>query len=186
MTAGAHQAIPAYKRALESTPNNFWLLSGLVLELALVGEFDAADHYLARLRQVDAVGSWAYSSETFLMALRGELVTGSDALRARLADPRLTDISKGIVHLMLGDVQAGLVDLRHMDAANRQIAYQAWPGMEHFFPKSVIEDPRYQSYLDEIGIGRAWTAQLRDRAAKLASITGIAVSDSTPQVVVNR
>jgi Zn-dependent peptidase ImmA (M78 family) len=48
-----------------------------------------------------------------LRVFRGELVAGSDALRARLADPRMKDLGKAVVHLILGDVETSISDLRH-------------------------------------------------------------------------
>ena len=156
-----------------------------MLNLGLVGDSQQADHYLARLRQVDEAGLTTFATETDLMILQRQLMADSKELRARLADPRSIDLADAQAHLMVGDVEAGLADLRRMDAAMRRRFYDIWPDIEHWFPKSVIDDPRYQAYLDERGIGRAWTAQLRERAAQLTPITGIPVTDSTPQVAVN-
>jgi hypothetical protein len=57
---------------------------------------------------------------------------------------------------------------------------------EKYFPTAVVEDPRYQDFLDEAGIGRQWTAFLRDRLAELAPITGIEPGDPAPQRVWSR
>ena len=57
---------------------------------------------------------------------------------------------------------------------------------EKYFPKSAIDDDRYEAYLDQRGIGKQWTAYLRQRVAELEPITAVALSDPTPQVVVSR
>jgi DNA-binding winged helix-turn-helix (wHTH) protein len=57
---------------------------------------------------------------------------------------------------------------------------------EKYYPAAVIDDPRYQEFLDEAGIGRAWSAHLREGVAELAPITGIEPSDPAPQRVWSR
>ena len=68
------------------------------------------------------------------------------------------------------------------DEGPREFAVDA----EKYFPKSAIDDDRYQAYLDQRGIGKQWTAYLRQRVAELEPITAVALSDPTPQVVVSR
>ena len=87
---------------------------------------------------------------------------------------------------MLGDVESGLAEWRAIPPEGLQIAYEYTVDTEKYFPRSVIDDPRYQAYLDERGIGRKWTAFLRAKVAELTPITGVAVTDATPQRVVSR
>jgi hypothetical protein len=92
----------------------------------------------------------------------------------------------GVAYLMVGDIDAGLAKWRQSPSGAREMIYRFTVHAEPFLKASVINDQRYQTYLDELGIGRQWTAFLRSKVAELAPITGIEPSDSTPQLALSR
>jgi hypothetical protein len=55
-----------------------------------------------------------------------------------------------------------------------------------YFVTSAVQRTGTSAFLDEAGIGRAWSAHLREGVAELAPITGIEPSDPAPQRVWSR
>jgi hypothetical protein len=77
---------------------------------------------------------------------------------------------------MMGDVDAGLRYWRDIEPEHLPPLWQDIPGFEQYWPRHVMEDPRYQALLDELGIGRRWQSWMRERAIELTPVTGIEVT----------
>jgi hypothetical protein len=119
-------------------------------------------------------GAWGYYADVVLRALRGDLQIGSEALSEAL--PRVSNAAKGEVLLMLGDVDGGVRALRRVEAVFLPSLWVHTSSTEAYYPRSVIDDPRYQALLEELGIGRTWRSHVRDGAQALSQVTGIAVT----------
>jgi TolB-like protein/tetratricopeptide (TPR) repeat protein len=170
-------------RALLAWPNDVRLLSWAVPQLARRGDWDEAESCLAHLEQIDRDGIWSYTARVQFAVLRGDLPAGSEALSAALAHEHSTPLLRGAVRFMLGDVDGGVAEWRGMDAALVGLLGRDGPVTETLFPEAVLADLRYQDLLDELGVGRQWTAYLRDRVEALAPITGIHPAPITPAIV---
>lgn len=187
LTLGNERAIAMEKKSLTMLQNNVGMLTSLVLRLALAGEYGEAERYLARLDENDQSRVWAFSARLFFGVLRGDLPAGSEQLRAALDDPLCNDYLRGVAHFIVGDVPAGIAwweKSRGNVGTNRLPALYLMVDNESMFPATVLNDSRYQNFLDEVGMGRNWTAYLRAKVAELAPITGIESADPTPQAVV--
>lgn len=186
LTLGPQRAMAMEKKSLTVFQNNVGMLTSLVLRLALIGDYEEAERYLARLEENDQSGMWTYSARLFLDVLRGDLPAGSEQLRAALDDPRCNDYLRGVTYFILGDVATGVA---WWEKARANVGGNRFPVLfylvnnESMYPASVLDDSRYQNYLEEAGMGRNWTAYLRAKVAELAPITGILPGDPAPQVV---
>ena len=189
LTLGPQRAIPMAKNVLTMFQNNIGTLFALVTQLALIGKYAEAESYLARLEDNDHVGVWAYALRLRLAALRGDLPARSEQLIAALDDPRVNDYLRGVTHFIVGDVEYGIAAWRRAQGSNSRKAARALIYAVHAescYTATVVNDPRYQDVLDELGIGGQWTAYLRAKVAELAPITGIEPGDPTPQRVYPR
>jgi hypothetical protein len=186
LTLGAQRAIPMGKNVLTMFQNNIGTLFALVTQLALIGKYAEAEGYLARLEENDHVGVWAHALRLRVAVLRGDLLPRSEHLAAALDDPRVNDYLRGVTHFILGDVESGVAAWRRVHGSNSPHATRALIYAVHAescYSATVVNDARYQDVLDELGIGRRWTAYLREKVAELAPITGIEPDDPSPQMV---
>jgi DNA-binding winged helix-turn-helix (wHTH) protein/tetratricopeptide (TPR) repeat protein len=151
-------------------------LQGLVETLAYRGRFTEAEFYLSRLNSSDRKGGWAYSAKLRLMAFRGEIPMGSDALKSALADPLANNLSRGITSFIVGDVENGVRYWRDIEPSTLELIWRFKALMENHFAAGVTEDIRYQALLDEMMIGRAWPLRLLNGVKELEPFTGIAAT----------
>lgn len=170
------RAVALMKRNVERFPDATNSLYGLVGTLAKLGRYPEAEFYLIRLEATDA--GWAYYARLTLGAMRGDLSPRSNELAHSFADPRANNSMRGAVSFMLGDIEAGVDYWRKMKPAPGW--WQFITGMEWYWAPGVVDDPRYQALLDELGFGRRWRAYMRSKAAELTSITGIEVTTPPP------
>jgi DNA-binding winged helix-turn-helix (wHTH) protein len=161
------------KISLSKRPNMVITLYGVVSKMALMGNYVEAELYLERLRQADVEGAWAHAAWMKLAALRGDLPLGSEALENAVADPLATNLANGQTYLTLGDVEKGLAALRNMEAGLLPLLWQFKASIEAFYPNSVLDDYRYKSLMNDLGVGQNWRYYLLQQTEQLASITGI-------------
>lgn len=183
---GPKRAIAPTLEVVRNFPNDPENYVGLVAQYALIGDFKSADRYVDRIREVDTHGGFASAAALYVSVLRGDYEPGTEAFHAAATNPIHGEFAAGIAYLMVGDVEAGLAIWRQSRPAIREQIYRLTVHAEEYFPKGVVDDPRYQAYLDERGIGRQWTSLLRQKVAELAPITGVEPTDPTPQVVWTR
>ena len=167
-------AVRQMKENIEVTPDFTLSLFGLVRTLAKLGRYTEAETYLARLESTDP--AWALAARVQLLAQRGELAPGSAQLATTLADPKLGNVARGNICLVVGDVECGVTFYRDIEPAFLVLMWQFMAEQERYWASNVVHDPRYQSLLEELGIGRSWRAHLRTRASELARDTGIEVT----------
>jgi len=176
---GDHEeSIRVLKSTLEHYPDYTLSLYGLVRALGALQRYPEATIYLEQLRGSDP--AWAYAGELTLLAQRGAIQPGSPALIEAFANPQATNASRGIACFILGDVECGVRYWREIEPTFLPLEWQFISGEEKFWAPGVVEDPRYQALLDELGIGRRWRAYMRSKADELAPITGIALTSAPP------
>jgi DNA-binding winged helix-turn-helix (wHTH) protein/tetratricopeptide (TPR) repeat protein len=186
LTLGPERTIPMEKKSLMMFQNDISGLSTLVTHLALIGDYREAEGYLARLEENDHAGAWTHAMRLRLAALRGDLTARSPQLAAALDHPRVSDYLRGVTHFTLGDVESGVDAWRRTLGSNSRSKLGSFSYAVHAetcYTEAVIDDPRYQDVLDEVGVGRQWSAYLIEKVAELAPITGIEPSDPSPQRV---
>ena len=172
------EAIRREKIHLESQQGETFTLFGLVRDLSSVGRFEEAQAYVTRLEAADP--AWAFAAKADMLALRGSIPLGSSALEEMLSHPLATNAFRAELCLILGDIDCGVRNARHVET---NILWQWWkfmPCNESHWAPGVIEDPRYQAVLEEIGIGHSWRAFMRQQAHELSSVTGIDVTTPPP------
>jgi hypothetical protein len=153
-------------------------LHGLVRALARLGRLPEAEAYLVRAKSTDPV--WGSFSETVLQVMRGDIRKESIELEHVLANPDASNAMRGIICFMLGDVERGVRFWHEIEPTFLRLLWQFNSSEEGYFAAGVVEDPRYQALLDELGIGRKWRAYMRASAAELTPVTGIAVTSQLP------
>jgi DNA-binding winged helix-turn-helix (wHTH) protein/tetratricopeptide (TPR) repeat protein len=172
------RAIAIRKVSVEKFPDFTVALFSLVLNLTKQGHYAEADVYLTRLRSSDS--AWAWAAETMMRAERGEFAKGSSALQGVLDDPRTNNATRGWLCFAVGDVECGVRYWRDMEAAFLPLQWLATPEEEQYWAPGVVEDARYQSLLDELGVGKKWRAYMRAHAAEIAPVTGVPVTTPPP------
>ncbi len=171
-------AIRREKIHLESQQGETFTLFGLVRDLSSVGRFEEAQAYVTRLEATDP--AWAFAAKSDMLALRGSIPLGSAALEETLSHPLATNAFRAELCLILGDIDCGVRNARNVET---NILWQWWkfmPCNESHWAPGVIEDPRYQAVLEEIGIGHSWRAFMRKQAQELSAVTGIDVTTPPP------
>jgi len=161
------------KNALDRFPELTITLFGLVEKLSRLHRFREAESYLSRLEASDEDGAWAYAAKSRMLAFRGDIPLGSEALKRTLENPLLTNISRGHLCFILGDVESGVRFWRAIEPHFLEMIWRFKPCIEPNFASHVTDDPRYQALLDDFGLGRAWTVRLQDGVRELQAITGI-------------
>ncbi len=166
------------KEFLEAMPDSTVALYGSVRSLAELGRFQEAEAYVDRLDST--APAWGSAARSVLLALRGDTPANSVALRATLADSQKSNAMKTQICFMVADVECGVRSLQRIEPTFLQLFWVFVPCDESHYPRSVIDDPRYQAALEEVGIGRTWRAYMRQQAQELASVTGIPVTTPPP------
>ena len=124
--------------------------------------------------------AWAFYARLTLKAMRGDIRAGGNELAHAFADPHATNTTRGIISFILGDVEAGVRYWREIEPGFLPLLWQFNSGNEWFWAPGVVEDPRYQTLLDELGFGRRWRAYMREKVAELTPITDIEVTTPPP------
>jgi DNA-binding winged helix-turn-helix (wHTH) protein/tetratricopeptide (TPR) repeat protein len=151
---------------------------GTVRSLAQLGRFQEAEAYIDHLNS--SAPPWGSAARDVLLALRGDTPANSAALRATVEDPQKSNALKTQICFMVGDVECGVRSLRRIEPTFLRLYWTYAPCDESHYSRSVIDDPRYQAVLEELGIGRTWRAYMRQQAQELASVTGIQVTTPPP------
>lgn len=159
------------KRLLEFRPEFKLPLWGLVKRLAVRGRYTEAEAYLVRLETADP--EWGYNARLLFRAFHGELPIGSARLQEALSNPLASNATRGEVCFVLGDVECGVRYWRDLEAAYLPLIWTFLSSMEVFYADGVVEDPRYQALLDELGVGQDWRACVRRTVVGLEPLTGI-------------
>jgi hypothetical protein len=82
---------------------------------------------------------------------------------------------------MLGDVETGISLWRNLTAIQKRRLFNVTHAAEKYFPDSVLEDPRYQALLEEVGLGKSWQRQLMEGIMATESVTGVGLSEKSRQ-----
>jgi hypothetical protein len=80
---------------------------------------------------------------------------------------------RGQTCFTLGDVARGTRYWRDIEPHFLELIWRFNSQMESYYQKGAVEDPRYQSLLDDMGVGQSWKAYLHKRVIELEQITGI-------------
>ena len=177
---GLRWSIAARRDLLTRHPEQLGHLTGMAISLAKLGEFDEARTYLLRARARDSTGTfkWSFSAESALKVLSGEAPLGSDAFEQLLDDPRGSRFGRGQLCFIAGDVSRGCEYWRKLVGSGLTSATYYHLMAAHYFAPGVLDHPDYEHMLDEIGIGKNWTAFLRECVKELAPATGIELRPS--------
>jgi len=159
--------------SLRALPNDVGLVTMAVPQLLREGHSEDADRRLEEIEKVDKPGKASYAAAVELRVMRGEFNDKPTELKKALDDPRSTDLLRGIVAFMQGDVDTGTNIWRSMSPDLKLQACASVPLLETLFPNKAKSDPRYLELLDEFDVGKNWTAYMRAGAEDLARTTGI-------------
>ncbi|MDP2348399.1 MAG: winged helix-turn-helix domain-containing protein [Gammaproteobacteria bacterium] len=167
------------KGQLQERPYHISFLGTVATNLALAGDFRQAEMYLNRQRDVDSEGILAHYSEAVIGFLSGEIRLGSDAYREILSRDGDFTFNKGALSFMLGDVETGVAFWRDLAPPQKRRLFNVTHSAEKYFPQRVLEDPRYQALLEELGLGKSWQRQLMEGVMEMESVTGVALHEQS-------
>ena len=161
------------KKALEKQPNYTVTSFGLAIRSAQIGRVDDVSEYVHRLETSDPTGTWAYTAKVTADVILGRLTPTGDEFERRMADQRLSKLSRGRIYFMLGDVEKGVEDWAQVEPQLRFFLVQFLAMFESFHADNVVSDPKYQALLDRFNLGSNWRHMLLQSAHDLADATGI-------------
>jgi tetratricopeptide (TPR) repeat protein len=170
---GLQWSIPARRNLLTRHSEQVGHLTALAVALAKIGEFKEARAYLRRAQDTDTIGKWSFYTECAVRILAGEVSPGTVDFEQVLADSRGTRLCRGQLCFIAGDVSRGCGYWRELVGSGLSAASAYHRDSSHCFADGVVQHADYQDMLDEIGIGRRWTAFLRECVDELAPVTGI-------------
>ena len=185
VTEGPARGLPAAEEIPRLMPTYVWPMVTVSGQHSLLGQYDAADRIVARMREIDANEGKDYTYTAWMInaILRGDLKAGMKELDEVASQRDVVEFPRGLAYLIAGDIDSGLALWRKIRPEHRENMYRSTIGAEQYIPAWVTADPRYQVYLEEIGIGASWTRFMYEKVAELAPITGVQPISETPQSV---
>jgi len=153
-------------------------IHGLATRYAQIGDADSAEYYIERLNKIDSSGGWAASARIRCDALLGRLPLDSQALAEALASRQVNSMDRGFAYFVLGEIDEGARAWRALEPRFLQYLWSYLANMQTYFDPRVVRDPRFQTMLDELGVGPRWRAYLGHKISELAEATGITQSTS--------
>ena len=164
------------KQQLLKRPSHLSLISSLIRSAAFTGDFELANKYLERQLQLDNDGLFAMLDQVVVSALAGSSIEAGDRLESeKLGNPDY-NFSYGAKRFILGDIEGGIALWRSLNAADTRRMFLFIDTTEIFFPLTVIEDPRYQAMLDEIGVGISWQRKLTEGVLQMSDVIGVTLN----------
>lgn len=165
------------KGQLQERPYHVGFLGTVATNLALAGDFRQAEMFLNRQRDVDKDGLLAHYSEAVIGFLSGEMALGNEAYRAIMNLGEDHNFTKGALSFMLGDVESGVEQWRHIPPLQKRRLFNVTHSAEKYFPSAVLEDPRYLAVLEELDFGISWQRRLMEGVMAMQPMTGVALSE---------
>ncbi|MES3008998.1 MAG: winged helix-turn-helix domain-containing protein [Pseudomonadota bacterium] len=169
------------KGQLQERPYHIGFLGTVATNSALTGDFRQAEAYLNRQREVDQDGILAHYSEAIIGFLSGEITLGNAAYQDIMSRKGDFSFNKGALSFMLGDIETGIELWRGLTAAQKRRLFNVTHGAEKYFPDAVLEDPRYQALLEELGLGKTWQRTLMEGIMAMEPVTGVGLSEKSRQ-----
>ncbi|OGT70251.1 MAG: hypothetical protein A3H44_00975 [Gammaproteobacteria bacterium RIFCSPLOWO2_02_FULL_57_10] len=169
------------KGQLQERPYHISFLGTVATNLALAGDFRQAEMYLNRQRDVDNEGILAHYSEAIIGFLSGEIVLGNKAHHEIMSREGDFAFNKGALSFMLGDIETGIELWRSLTPPQKRRLFNVTHSAEKYFPQSVLEDPRYQALLEELGLGKSWQRQLMEGVMAMEAVTGVSLNEKSRQ-----
>ena len=96
-----------------------------------------------------------------------------------LTATRTSNAARGEACFIMGDVPCGVHFWRAIEPGYLRQKWQYNQQDEAIWAKGVVDDPRYQALLDDLGIGSKWRSYMRATAAELTPVLGLAAVDSS-------
>jgi DNA-binding winged helix-turn-helix (wHTH) protein/tetratricopeptide (TPR) repeat protein len=174
---GVEPSLELRRSYVAHDPGDVGHASALAMQSAKLGRTAEAEAYLRQVRRHDKPNIWSRTTEYFMRAAQGQMPIGSPVLGEFLMDKRWFGLVQGEVMFILGDVETGTKNWRAMTGNELNVLSINLPSMEFMFADNVVDDPRYQEMLDDIGLGTEWRDFLKRRVAALAPATGLRPSD---------
>lgn len=167
------------KGQLQERPYHISFLGTVATNLALAGDYRQAEMYLNRQREVDKEGILAHFSEEVIGFLSGDIALGNDAYHDIMNRDGDFDFNKGALSFMLGDIETGSRLWRGLNPLQKRRLFNVTHSAEKYFPDSVLENPQYQSLLEELGLGKSWQRQLMEGVMAMESATGVGLGEKS-------
>lgn len=164
------------KGQLQERPYHISFLGTVAINLALAGDFRQAEMYLNRQKDVDEEGLLAHYSEAVIGFLSGEIQLGNAAYDAIIDKGEDFNFTNGALSFMLGDINTGTEYWRNIPPLQIRRLFNVAHSAEKYFPAAVLEDPRYESLLEELSFGKQWQRQLIEGVMAMQEILGVELS----------
>src|SRR5690606_23128921 len=117
--------------------------------------------------------------------LRGEIQLGNAAYQAAMAAGDDFNFNKGALSFMLGDIETGIDMWRKLTPLQKRQLFNVTYAAEKYFPAEVIEDPRYQTLLEELDFGISWQRRLMEGVMAMEETTGVGLNPLSRQAYEN-
>ncbi|MDT8429257.1 MAG: winged helix-turn-helix domain-containing protein [Pseudomonadales bacterium] len=166
------QMVVSGKIQLLQRPYHIAFLGTVATNLALTGDFEEAERYLARQQAVDEEGILSHLTEVIIRILSNNL----DGKPEDLLRPGQNYVfNNGVISFMTGNIEAGIAYWSQQEPLQMRRLFNLAHAVEKFFPDKVIDDPRYHALLDELGAGISWQRTLMEGIMAMEPVTGVSL-----------
>ncbi len=179
------EIVVSRKIQLSQRPYHVAFLGTVASNLAWLGEFDEAERFLERQREVDQEQILLHLSEVTIGFLSGRLSPGSPALKEAYRSGEDFYYNNGSLAFMLGDVDTGIHYWSKLRAVQLRRLFNVANSSEKYFAAHVLSDPRYHQLLEELGAGKSWQRRLMEGVMEMEAVTGVGLSDASRQAYEN-
>ena len=101
---------------------------------------------------------------------------GTAALAQQYALGRDFNFNNGSLSFMLGDIDKGIDFWSDLATVHKRRLINNVHVSEMYFADGVVEDPRYQTLLEELDFGLAWQRTLMEGVMAMQTVTGVELS----------
>ena len=179
------QIVVSRKLQLLQRPYHVAFLGTVATQLAWMGDFEQAGSYLERQRQVDQDGILVHLSDVTIGFLAGSLRPDSPALKEAYRSGEDYYYNNGALSFMLGDIDKGVHYWSKLRAVQLRRLFNVAHSSEKYFATNVLEDPRYQAVLEQLGAGISWQRRLIEGIIAMEPVLDIKLSDQAREAYEN-
>ncbi len=168
--------IDAQKAILLEQPDHIGVLSALIRGLAFNGDYRQANFYLQRQMEIDEEGPFTMLSQSIISGLWGSSTEAGELFEvANRYNPDFS-LGLGVKRFIRGDIEGGTEYWKTLSPVDTRRLSMMAHKVEMYFPARIIEDPRYQELLDELGLGLRWQRRLMEGLREMTPVTGVELS----------
>ncbi|MEX0965384.1 MAG: winged helix-turn-helix domain-containing protein [Pseudohongiellaceae bacterium] len=177
MVALPEDKVDRRKQQLLERPNHIGILGTIARNLILLGRNEEALAYQSRQRASDGEGISSNFTDIVAGVLSGELYPGSPALAQQYKLGKDFNFNNGALSFMLDDIDKGIEYWSDLATVHKRRLINNVHVSEVYFAEGIVDDPRYQTLLEDLDFGLSWQRTLMEGIIAMQEVTGVGLSE---------